>query len=461
MLLQATQYQYPNQPMVQQAVDQSSGGGLGGILAAVVIAFAIGIGFLILLAMIRKLRCICRPNELIIVTGGKYRQADGSMSKTDVIIGGGRWRIPIIEQVERMDCTTIPIKVPASAYSKGGIQLRVEAIANVKISTDQRLVRNAIERFLGRDRAEIAQVARQTLEGNLRGVLAKLTPEEVNEDRLTFASALSKEAGNDLGKLGLQLDTLKIQQVTDDQGYLESIGRKRIAEIIKEAEVAESDADREAKTVASEAKAKGDIAREQAQKVVLEKNNESRKIKADWEAMVDSEVKKTEAKAQAARALAEQELQKVRRDVEKTRLKADVIVPADAQRQAKEIIAHGDAAPLEEEGRAVAMSLQMLSQAWGKAGANARDVFLIQQLEELMKTVVNSVNQVNVKEVSLIDSGDGKALPAYVSSFPGTVNAVLSQLKTATGVDIPGVLSGEVGKPRTPSLGGPVGGHHG
>jgi flotillin len=454
MLLQAN-YGYPAAP-----VEAAGSGGVGAFVAVILIAGVVGVGLLLFMVMIKQLRFICRPNEILIFTGGNYRQVDGSVSKTDVIFGGGRWRIPILEQVFRMDGTTIPIKVPASAYSKGGIQLRVEAIANVKISMDQRYVRNAIERFLGRDRAEVAQVARQTLEGNLRGVLAKMTPEEVNEDRLRFAEELTVEAHQDLLKLGLHLDTLKIQQVTDDAGYLDSIGRKRIAEIIKEAEVAESDADREAKTFTSNAQAEGDVARENAQKEVLQKNNESRKIKADWEAMVESEIKRTEAAALAARALAEQELQKVRREVERARLQADVVVPAETDRQARELIAKGDAAPLEAQGRAAALSLGMLSEAWAKAGPAARDVFLIQQIETLMETVVESVKHVGIKQVQLIDAGDGEALPAFVSSFPASVNAVLRELRATTGVDIAGVLSGEVTKVRgTPSLGS--GGSHG
>ena len=204
------------------------------------------------------------------------------------------------------------------------------------------------------------------------------------------------------------------------------------------------------------------MARENAQRVVLEKNNESRKIKADWEATVDSEINRTEAAAQAARALAEQDLQSVRREVERTRLQVEVVVPAEAQRQARELIAKGEASPLEEEGKAVAASLEMLSGAWAKAGANARDVFLIQQIESLTQTVVDAVKNVGVDQVSLLDSGDGKALPAYVASFPATVNAVLEQLRTATGVDIPGILSGEGRtQQRYSSLGGKGGGLNG
>lgn len=436
-----------------------AGSGLPVLVWVLIIGVALGVGLLLLLALIKQFRCICRPNEILIFTGRTYVLPNGHKAGTFVLSGGGRWRWPIIERVERMDITTIPIKVPASAYSRGGIQLRVDAIANVKISSDERHVRNAIERFLGRDRAEVAQVARQTLEGNLRGVLAKLTPEEVNEDRLRFADELSREAGQDLAKLGLQVDTLKIQSVTDDAGYLEAIGRKRVAEILKEAEVAESDAERESKTVAANAKAEGDIAKENAQKSVLQKTNESRRIAAECEALVEAEIRRTEAAAQAARALAEQELQSVRKEVERARLQAEVVVPAEAERRAREIIARGEAAPVEADGKANADAMRMLAESWGKAGTQARDVFLIQQLEGLTDTVVDAVKQVSVKNVSLIDGGDGRALPSYVASFPAMVNAVLEQLAAGTGVDIPAALRSNGGASRVPFA--PTGGSHG
>ena len=95
---------------------------------------------------------------------------------------------------------------------------------------------------------------KETLEGHLRGVLATLTPEEVNEDRLKFAQALMDEADTDFDKLGLHLDTLKIQNVTDTTNYLESIGRRRIAEVIRDAEIAESTAKAESKEMESQYK---------------------------------------------------------------------------------------------------------------------------------------------------------------------------------------------------------------
>ena len=87
-----------------------------------------------------------------------------------VVRGGRRWKTPLVERVDRMDLRTIPIDIKSSnAYSKGGIPLKLHAIAMVKISDNDTLINNAIERFLGRDISEIRRVAKETLEGHLRG----------------------------------------------------------------------------------------------------------------------------------------------------------------------------------------------------------------------------------------------------------------------------------------------------
>ena len=107
------------------------------------------------------------------------------------IKGGRALRVPLFEVVDRMDLTNMPIEVQVQgAYSKGGTPLNVHGIANVKIAGEQPVLDNAIERFLGVPRDKIMAVAKETLEGNLRGVLATLTPEEVNEDKIKFAQSL-------------------------------------------------------------------------------------------------------------------------------------------------------------------------------------------------------------------------------------------------------------------------------
>src|SRR5688500_4978189 len=158
------------------------------VLGAVALAFFL----LILIAIWRNLLQIARPNEALIFSGKKYRLEDGTVLGYRVVSGGRRaLRIPILERVDRMDMTLIPIDIVVhNAYSKGNIPLQIHAIANVKIDSNPKFITNAIERFLGRSHTEIQQVSKQTLEGALREVLAQMTPEEVNEDRLKFAANL-------------------------------------------------------------------------------------------------------------------------------------------------------------------------------------------------------------------------------------------------------------------------------
>ena len=170
---------------------------------AVVGAIGIGLAVLLLLLLVKNFLHICHPNEALIFTGRK-RMKDGVDLGPLVILGRGvvgqapeyhgcgkgrAWRIPVLELVDRLDMSEMSIDVYVqNAYSAGNIPLKIHAIANVKISQDPRLIRNAIELFLGRSSTEIQQVARQTLEGALREVLAQMTPEAVNHDRLEFAN---------------------------------------------------------------------------------------------------------------------------------------------------------------------------------------------------------------------------------------------------------------------------------
>ena len=406
-----------------------------------------GVSLLFIFFLLKKFLFICRPNEVLIFSGRRRLLEDGTYVGFRPIFGGRAWQVPFLEKVDRIDMTTIPIEVNVTqAYSGGGIPLNVRAIANVKVSSDERFILNAIERFLGKDRAELSRVARETLEGTLRGVLAQLTPEQVNEDRLRFAESLADDVEDDFRKLGLTLDTLKIQHVTDDVQYLESIGRARIANVIKESEIAESNAANQANKKRADAKASGDIAHKEAERAIIQKRNDRRRIAAELEAQAESEMLRAQAAGHQARAEAEQQLQEIRQGLEKLRLQSDVVLPADAERRAREFIAKGDAAPIEEDGKAMADVLRLLAKAWADAGPHAKDIFLIQQLEDIMRTIVDRMAALKVKEVHIIDPGDGSALPNYVAGFPNTVTSVLGALKASTGVDVSEILNPKNGK---------------
>ncbi len=409
----------------------------------------VGLAIMVVMALlftfwlVRNFLYVGLPNEVLIFSGRDTKLADGSVVGYRVVKGGFTLKRPIVETVDRMDLRIFPVRIDTrGAYSKGGIPLNVHAIANVKVASDPAVIHNAIERFLGRNREEIVRVAQETLEGNLRGVLATLTPEEVNENRLKFAEQLADDVEPDLEKLGLHLDTLKIQNVSDDRDYLDSLGRRRIAEILKVAEVAESDAMKTAEETEAKMQGNGEVARRNAQAHIQKAQNELRQFQADLELQAKSEEEKAEAKALAARAEAEQELQQVRTELEKLRLQADVVIPAEANKVAKELVAAGEAADIAEKGRAMAEVLRAMSEVWQEAGEDAADVFIMQQMESIMKQVGEAARQVQVREVALIDSGDGTALPNYVSSFPKIVGNLFAEMRDTVGLDIGGAMTG-------------------
>jgi flotillin len=385
---------------------------------------------------------LCRPSEILIFSGREHKLADGSVVGSRVVFGGRAWRIPIIETVQRMQMLAVPIDVAVQgAYTKVGIPLKVRAIAVIKLSSDPSVVMNAIERFLGRGLADIQQVAKETLEGNLRGVLATLTPEEVNEDRLKFADSLAAEVEQDLAKLGLHLDVLKIQHVTDDANYLASIGREKIAHVVRDAEIAESNARNEAAKEAAGAEMRAKVAEADAERAVVQKRNELRRIVAELEGEAKSAEERAEQAGLAARATAEQALQGMRRELEAVRLQAEVVVPSEINREAAALGAAGHAATIAEDGRASAESLRLVADAWKAAGPSAPDMFLINKLEEITRIVVDSVGQIQLGPVQLIDNGDGLTFPRFAAAYPHAVATVLRSLAETTGVDVTSLLT--------------------
>jgi flotillin len=422
--------------------------GDGSVLTYVLIGVGAVVGLLLLVGFIKSLLQICPPNEALIFSGGKHRLPDGTVRGYRVLMGGRSLRKPIVEKVHRMSLSLleVPISVRA-AYSQGGVPLNVDAIANVKISSDEAVIGNAIERFLGRDPNEIRRVAKETLEGHLRGVLARLTPEQVNEDRLKFAEELYSESELDLSKLGIHLDTLKIQHVSDDQHYLDSIGREAIANVIKDAEIAESDAKREAELSEADNTARANVTKAGVEAKISEMKNGLRRIQADLEALVRSEEETTLGAAREARAKAEQELQKIRTELEALRLQADQVLKAEANQKAQEFKARGDAAIVRERGAAVAQTVDMMHQAWIEAGDTAILIYLIDDIEQLLATASKGVAKVQVERVNVIDSGDGTALANYMANYPAMLRQVFDAVAATTGIDIPDTIAGRTREP--------------
>jgi flotillin len=406
------------------------------LLTSLPIALTIFTASLIVWFM-KSFLCICKPNEVVILSGRKQRSHDGQEVGYRVLCGGRAICIPILETVKRMDITTIPVRVEVkNAYAKGGTPLNIQAIANVKISSDPDVVGNAVERFLGCDRSEMSRVARETLEGYLRGIVATLTPEELNEDRLSFTQRIASDVSRDLTKLGLQLDNLKIQSVSDDVEYLSSLGRKQISLMIRDAEIAESNAIAQAEQIEAQCQECAEVAQTQDKIIVLEKKNELRKIKAKLEQQAKSEEEITKAAANEKRAKIEQKLQALRAELERLRLQADTVLPAEAHQKSQELWAKGNASELEENTKASAQVNELLAQVWKKMGKEATSFFLIQQIETLLQEAALIPKRIQLQNVNVIDNGDGKSVASLVKVYPEIIEQFLESAEQILGIDV-------------------------
>ena len=384
--------------------------------------------------MIRNLYYICQPSEILIFAGTKTKDHDGKEVGYRLVKGGSSIRIPLLEQAFRMDLTNMIIELQVSnAYSKGGIPLTVEGVANIKIAGEEPTIHNAIERLLGKTRQQIEMLAKQTLEGNLRGVLASLTPEQVNEDKIAFAKSLLDEAEDDLEKLGLVLDNLQIQNISDEVHYLNSIGRQQQAELLRDARIAEATAKAES-TIRDSANKKAtalrqisrdlEIAKAEAEKRIRDAVTKRQALIAEAEAEVVAKV----AKAEAEVAVQNERIKQV-----KQQLQADIVAPAEAKCKQAIAKAKGDAATIIEDGKAQAEGTQRLAESWQAIGANAKDIFLFQKLEVLLKMMAAGVPDVEVESLTVIDGKEGNKT-AQIATF-------VEQLRQTTGMDIAKVVN--------------------
>ena len=408
----------------------------------IIIAVFIVLAILTAIFVVKSLIIICPPNRVAVISGKQNKTSDGRTVGYRTVKGGRTLRIPLIEQVSWMDLNNIPLEVSVTnAYSKGAIPLNVQGIANVKVSSQDSLLSNSVERFLNVPHQSIAQIAKETLEANLRGVLATLTPEEVNEDRLKFSQVLIEEADDDIKTLGLELDVLKIQNVVDEVGYLESVGRRRTAEVVKEARVAEAEKQAEAEEAEATSRQRAQIAQAQAEKNIVEEQNALRVRSAELDGVARASEEEARVAGEKAKAVAEQELELERIELEKRRLQADVVLPAQAELEAAQLKARGDAAHIVEEGNAQVEVFQRLTNQYKAAGAGAHDIFVLNMLPDLIGEIVSTVNGIDIDKMTVIDAGgDGSALPGLATQLPASVIAIAEQIQTATGVDIMGPL---------------------
>ena len=381
------------------------------------IALALGItAILAIVIFIRAHVVVCAPNEAVIFSGRKkgYR----------IVRGGRGFRRPLLETVSRISLNTIPIEVTVKkALSAGMISLNVDGMATVKISGDPKGgLENAVERFLGRSQHEIQSVARQTLEGSLRGVLATRSPEEANAERLGVAEAVSESAQKDFSQLGLVLDTFKIQNLSDTEGYLDAIGRKRSAMVRRDAKVAEARADSEARDVAANARMDAVVAETKAEEAIVDAEHRVRMRRAERAATANQAEQVAEVAKRMSRVEEERRLEAIRVERNKLRESANTIVPAEAASQAQELTSRGEASRIRENGKATAQALAEIKAQW--TDDTTREIMLLQMLPQLLDKVTHVLHDnLHVERLTVVDSGGGDALPNHVRGLTGSIAA--------------------------------------
>jgi flotillin len=201
----------------------------------------------------------------------------------------------------------------------------------------------------------------------------------------------------------------------------------------------EANAEAESKQVAAEAKRKGNVAEAEANVNIVEAENTLRVRKADLAA----EALRAEAKAKVAGDIArieeEKTLETQRIEMNKNKYEADVIVPAQAEKEAMVLKAIGDAASIVEDGKATSEAVRVMRQEWEKE--DTRELFLIQQLPDILDKVTSVVSDnLAIDKVTIVDSGNGQGIPSYVKGVTGSIVAIFEQIKNATGLDIPEIL---------------------
>ncbi len=262
------------------------------VIMGLVLAF-----FLAIYAVARRYKKV-GPNQVMIISGRKYRikTADGRVDEVGFRIrrGGGAFILPLIEKVDLLSLEIITLDVTTpEVYTKPGVPIIVDGVAQVKVGGDETSIRTAAEQFLGKTPEQIREIALQTVEGHLRAIIGTMTVEDIYKNRDQFAFSVQEVAVSDLANMGLTIVSFTMKDIRDNQGYLEALGKPRTAEVKRDAIIAQAEADRDATIRSAQAKQEGDVAKYLAETQIAEAQKNFLLQKAAFD------VATNEAKAQA------------------------------------------------------------------------------------------------------------------------------------------------------------------
>lgn len=331
---------------------------LGSVVLGVIILLAS------LLAFVNKNYIRIPPNMAAVIFGRKkvIKNPDGTTIEKGyrLVTGGGFFKIPILEEVEFLNLSNRTLKVTVKdAPNKDGVMTTVEGVANVKFASEKNTLMVAVERFLGRSDEDVNTTILDNLEGHLRAVVGKMTMESLIGDKTELNKAVLEEANDDFNKMGINIDFLNIQDIRDNVDYIKNLGRKRAAEIKRDADIGEADAKRDALKKTSEAEKSGIEVANLNQEKIYESNNARDVKKAEMKALTDTQneiatqagplsqaqamkaVVEAQASTEAAQEIAQIKVEEARALKEEKRFLAEKIVPAEAEKKARIVTAEG------------------------------------------------------------------------------------------------------------------------
>src|SRR5690242_2246322 len=362
---------------------------LGGWGSVVFPVFGIVLVFIIFMAIWAGRYTKVGPNQVLIVSGRKHRIIGGDGTPETrgfrVVKGGGTFVIPVIEKVDllSLELLTIDVQTP-EVYTSKGVPVRVDGVSQIKVKGDDISIATASEQFLGKATDEIRNIATQTLEGHLRAILGTMTVEEIYQNRDAFAQRVQEVAAGDLANMGLGIVSFTIRDIRDSQGYLDALGKPRIAQVKRDAIIAQAEADRDSQIRSAQAKQAGQEAQFVADTKIAEAQRDYQSNVAQYQATVNQKkaeadlayhlqkyktgqlVKAEEIQVQIIEKQKQIELQQQEILRKQRELEAMVQKPADAERYRVETLANARKFQLETEAAGSASA----TKATGFAGAD-------------------------------------------------------------------------------------------
>ena len=445
----------------------------------IMVSVAVLFVFIIIVAMTKRYkRC---PSDRILVVYGKVGKGINSESRSAKCIHGGAAFIwPIIHAYEFLDLTPISIEINLkSALSKQNIRVDVPSRFTVGVSTEPSVMNNAAERLLGLTQESISNLAKDIIFGQLRLVVATMDIEEINSNRDKFLAAVSSNVEAELKKIGLKLINVNVTDINDESGYIDALGKEAAAKAINDAKKSVAEKNRDGEIGQAEAHQEQRVKVAKADAVAVEGENiakvtiansdaDRREKEAEARRKAVAAEKVTEAQALEEAYAAEKEAEIARALRDKATQTANVVIPAEIDKQKVEIAAEAIAEQTRREakGDADAIFMKMEAQAKGiyeilskqadgfdmivkAAGNNSKDAVMLMiadKLPELVKTQVEAIKNIKIDKVTVWETGNSKDGKTSTANFmQGMLGAIppLDDVFKSAGLELPDYLKGK------------------